>query len=121
MTLTTLVTGATAVAREDAIAGSAKPDLVTALILEGLPGNSSRLDALVQSSSHLFHIVRIAPGCLCCTGNLTMRVMLNRMLRLHPRHLYIGLATSAHLDNIRAFLRESPYNNLLELTKDLQA
>jgi hypothetical protein len=124
VTLTTLVTGATAAARENAIAAAAasamidEPDLITAFILEGLPDGSSRLDAFANSTSH---IIRIAPGCLCCTGNLTMRVTLNRVLRKPPARLYIGLATSMHLERMRAFLNASPYGNLLQLTKDIQA
>lgn len=119
MTLTTLVTGATASAREAAIASAIDPELPTALILEGLPDGNSRLDALLSSPQ--FHIARIAPGCLCCTGNLTMRVTLNRMLRRKPARLYIGLANSEHLENIRLFLSQAPYDALLQLAKDLHA
>lgn len=119
MTPTTLVLGDTAAAREAAIAAAIDPALETALILEGLPDGISRLDALAASPQ--LHIARIAPGCACCTGNLTMRVTLNRMLRGAPTHLYIGLATSQHLEGIRAFLTKAPYDNLLRLTKELHA
>lgn len=119
MTLATLVTGATAAAREAVIAAAIDSDVITALILEGLPDGKSRLDTAADAS-HL-HIARIAPGCLCCTGNLTMRVTLNRMLRRSPARLYIGLATSEHLERIRAFLTQAPYDDLLQLTKDLGA
>ena len=50
-----------------------------------------------------------------------MRVTLNRMLRRPPARLYISLASVDHLDRLRSFLLQSPYNNLLVLTKDLQA
>lgn len=123
MTLATLVTGAAAAAREEAIAraidSERKVEHLTALILEGLPDGSSRLDEFQPSS--LFHVARIAPGCLCCTGNLTMRVTLNRMLRHKPARLYIGLATASHIDQIRLFLSQAPYDKLLQLTKDLHA
>ena len=117
MILTTLVTGATASAREAAIAASIEPGVETALILEGLPNGSTTLD---ETSSHL-HVARIAPGCVCCTGNLTMRVTLNRMIRRRPARLYIGLTSSEHLAQIRLFLTQPPYEDLLQLTKDLHA
>ncbi|HEY0846828.1 MAG TPA: GTPase [Noviherbaspirillum sp.] len=119
MTLATLVTGSTASAREAAIAHAIDPERSNALILEGLPDGNSRLDQFLPSPR--FHVARIAPGCLCCTGNLTMRVTLNRMLRGKPDQLYIALATDAHLDQIRLFLSQAPYDNLLCLTKDLHA
>jgi G3E family GTPase len=113
----TLVTGTSAAAREAAIAAALTPDVRTAIILEGMPDANSGLDAI---SSRL-QIARIAPGCICCTGNLTMRVTLNRLLRAKPEQLYIGLATSAHLAQVRTFLSAAPYDNLLTLTKDLHA
>jgi hypothetical protein len=119
VTLTTLVTGARASVREAAIAAVVEPTVTTALILEGLPDDTARLDALTDS--HPVDIARIAPGCVCCTGNLIMRVTLNRMLRRSPERLYIGLATNAHLEQIRDFLTHSPYDKLLVLTKDLHA
>ena len=118
MTLTTLVIGDTAALREAAIATAVDPASSTALILEGIPDGTSRLDALPFSA---FQIFRIAPGCMCCAGNLTMRVTLNRVLRNRPSRLYIGIASSGHLTGIRDFLIQAPYDNLLELTKDLYA
>lgn len=114
-TLTTLVTGANAAERERAIATALDPGLNTALILEGLPSS-----AMLLANTPRLHVSRIAPGCLCCTGNLVMRVTLNRILRQTPQRLYIGLATSEHLERIRHFLSQSPYGNLLQLTKDLR-
>jgi G3E family GTPase len=119
VTPTTLVTGASAAAREAVIAAAIESGLQTALILEGLPSGTTQLDSIAQSPN--LHIARIAPGCLCCTGNLTMRVTLNRMLRRQPARLYISLATADHLDRLRNFLLQPPYDNLLVLTKDLQA
>ncbi|MDB5764622.1 MAG: GTPase [Herminiimonas sp.] len=117
MTVTTLVTGARASAREAAIAAAIDPECATALILEGLPDGSASLDSFTALSK--MQAVRIAPGCMCCTGNLTMRVTLNRILRRPPARLYISLATSAHLEQIRRFLTQPPYDALLKLTPDL--
>jgi G3E family GTPase len=72
---------------------------------------------LVPSDALL--IARIAPGCLCCTGNLVLRVTLNRLLRRRPERLYIGLAATEHLDQLRSWLQAPPYDQLLELTPDL--
>jgi G3E family GTPase len=118
VTLTTLVIGKTAALREAAIASTTDPAIPTALILEGIPDGSSRLDALASST---FQIFRIAPGCMCCTGSLTMRVTLNRALRSRPSRLYIGIASTAHLAGIHDFLACSPYDNLMQVTKDLHA
>jgi hypothetical protein len=121
-TLTTLVTGPTAVARETAIAGvlaelagSQQPG-PTAIILEGLAPGTSPLDSLP-----LHPPLRIAPGCLCCTGNLVLRVTLNRLLRQRPGRLFIGVARSEHLDQLRSWLQAEPYDQLLRLTPDLKA
>lgn len=122
MTLVTLVTGTSISARESAIAAALEPSEPAALILEGIPDGASRLDLLAgDTSNYPLRIARIAPGCLCCTGNLTMRVTLNRLLRHLPQRLYISLASSEHIEHLRAFLSQAPYDKLLQLTKDLQA
>jgi hypothetical protein len=117
---TTLVTGRTTGAREQLIAAQllASPlhpgNNRCAIVLEGLPDGHP---ILVPSDALL--IERIAPGCLCCTGNLVLRVTLNRILRRRPERLYIGLATMEHLDQLRSWLLSPPYDQLLELTPDL--
>ena len=123
--VTTLVTGPTAGARERSIAAqlaaaapAAPPasaaSACIAVLLEGLPDGTT-----ILSPSPSILIERIAPGCLCCTGNLVLRVTLNRLLRRRPERLYIGLAATAHLDQLRSWLQQPPYDQLLELTPDL--
>jgi len=112
MTLTTLVVGGRAAAREAAIAAAFDPTTPTAVILEGIAPGTSDLDS---SAPHL-QIVRIAPGCMCCVGNLTLRVTLNRLLRKPPSRLFIAVADSTHLAQIRAFLAQQPYDAFLTLT-----
>ncbi|QOY96526.1 GTPase [Massilia sp. UMI-21] len=117
---TTLVTGAAASVREAAIAAlletPCSPDGFSAVILEGLaPGSSSIPDA---SSVRL---VRLAPGCMCCSGNLVLRVTLNRLLRQGPERLFIGVANSEHLDQLRSWLQEAPYDQLLALNPTVRA
>ena len=109
----TLVVGAHIDAREDAIAGLLQHGIPTAVILEGLPSGTSSFPA--ESSSDELRIARIAPGCLCCIGNLTLRVTLNRMLRKHPHRIYISVADATHLSAIEQFLSAAPYDNLLQL------
>jgi hypothetical protein len=118
---TVLVTGPNAAAREAAIA-QALQDPATprsdgaAVILEGLPDGSPVLEI-----SEKLLISRIAPGCLCCAGNLVMRVTLNRLLRQRPARLFIGVADTAHLDQLRSWLRSTPYDQLLALTPELHS
>jgi len=114
---TTLVIGANPAVREAAIRSTMARNAKVAIILEGIP---DAVSSLADNTPEL-QIARIAPGCLCCTGNLTMRVTLNRLLRSKPEQLYIGMATASHIQQLRAFLSAPPYDNLLTLTKDLHA
>ena len=111
----TIVTGATAAARDALVAASLAPGQRSAAILEGLPDGRS---TLLDSSDNLM-LHRVAPACLCCTGNLILRVTLNRILRLRPERLFIGVASLDHLDQLRSWLQTPPYDQLLELTPDL--
>jgi len=112
--LLTLVAGGDAGAREAAIENvlADASGLSTALILEGMPVNALNFDASIQVS-------RIAPGCPCCTGKLTMQVTLNRILRHPPNRLFISVANETHLDAIRDFLMQPPYDSLLTLSDNL--
>ena len=124
---TILVTGTSAGARERCIAAhlaaqwttdsdSSSIGPVGAILLEGLPDGLTTLTA-----SPTLLIERIAPGCLCCTGNLVLRVTLNRLLRRRPAWLVIGLATTEHLDQLRSWLQAPPYDQLLVLGPGLHA
>ncbi|QNA87853.1 GTPase [Massilia sp. Dwa41.01b] len=118
--MTTLVVGPDAARREAAIAQALElPDLRedrVAILLEGMPSGTSPF----ESSENLL-ISRIAPGCLCCAGNLVMRVTLNRLLRQRPARLFIGVASAEHLDQLRSWLSTAPYDQLLALTPDLDS
>ncbi|QJE03182.1 GTP-binding protein [Massilia forsythiae] len=128
--VTTLVVSAGAAVREQAIcarlstlAAAPVPDAgkpmagAPAVILEGIASGSSPLDILAPQ----LHLARIAPGCLCCSGNLVLRVTLNRLLRQRPGRLFIGVARSEHLDQLRSWLQSEPYDQLLTLTPDIDA
>lgn len=110
MTLMTLVYGGTPGDREKAIASAAPPTGASAII-EGLPDGAGVLEALATTSP--LQLQRIAPGCPCCHGNLTVRVMLNRMLRSGPQQIFLGIADASHLPAIREFLQEAQYREWL--------
>ncbi|MBA5636212.1 GTPase [Duganella sp. LX20W] len=126
---TWLVTGATPGAREAAIAAHLQPGLATTVILEGLSDGNSALADLAnpanpapgQPAPPALQLLRIAPGCLHCSGNLVLRVTLNRVLRHAPARLYISMATASHLDQLRDWLSEAPYGSLLALQADIAA
>jgi len=113
MTPTTLVIGGRAPMREAAIAAALDPAVPTAAILEGMASGASDLEA---GAMNALQIVRIAPGCMCCIGNLTLRVTLNRLLRKPPSRLFIAVADSTHLNQVRNFLTQEPYDAFLTLT-----
>lgn len=117
MTLTTLVYGSDSSIREQTIASNFDPACKTVVIAEGLASANGALQVL--EAEEQLQIFRIAPGCPCCSGNLTMRVSLNRILRRPPQRLYLSLASAAHLPQIRNFLQEAQYQSLLSLTEDL--
>jgi hypothetical protein len=120
LTPTTLVTGATAAAREAAIAAALAPQQAAAIILEGLADGNSPL-VYDESAGAQLQVLRIAPGCLCCAGNLVLRVTLNRLLRRPPAQLFIGLADATHVDRLRTMLAMAPYDALLRLEPVLAA
>ena len=114
----TLVSGGSYAQREAAIAASILnfPGGETiAVVLEGLPDGTKHIS---ETSSLRLH--RIAPGCMCCIGNLAMRVTLNRIFRHPPSHLFVSLSSPEHLDKIELFLQQPAYNHLLILDQNLQ-
>lgn len=116
MILMTLVHGGSHRDRENAIATAASQQ-GAAVIIEGLPDGSGLLETFAASGQLQLH--RIAPGCPCCMGNLTVRVTLNRVLRQAPAHLYLGLADASHLPAIREFLQSEGYRQHLSLGPEI--
>lgn len=117
MTLTSLVLGGRAATRESTINSRIDGTQHTAIILEGLPDGHSDLDDL--PATPLLKISRIAPGCMHCIGNLVMRVTLNRILREKPARLYISVANTEHLEQLRQILSQAPYDAWLTLSDDI--
>lgn len=118
MISTTLVTGANAIVREAGIAREIDPAVSTVILLEGLASGRGELESLADEAQ--LQLIRIAPGCPCCTGNLTLKVTLNRILRRPPMRLYLSLASPLHLEKIRQFLSAPPYDGWLRLNQELQ-
>ncbi|MEG2034048.1 MAG: GTPase [Janthinobacterium sp.] len=117
----TLVSGGRAGEREASIAQVLLPEQPSAVILEGLADGNSILADLAEQTSPSFplQLLRIAPGCLCCSGNLVLRVTLNRLLRHPPARLFISLADATHIEQLRTWLTASPYDVLLALQADI--
>ncbi len=119
MTVLSLVLGGSADDRERAIAADLPPGLACAAIIEGLPsGGAAPLNEMPPDVS--LEVVRVAPGCPCCTGNLTMRVTLNRILRRSPARLYLSLSDASHREQVLLFLQAPQYLALLAIGPDLQ-
>ena len=116
MIKTRLIYGLTSIERENKIAAMLAPNSMNAVIIEGIANGNSKLGEIDQNENLI--IQRIAPGCPCCIGNLTMRVTLNRLLRKSPQHLYISLASNEHLPTIREFLQTAQYKDLLTLQEE---
>lgn len=119
MSFVTLVTGPSGKARECAIASRLDPHVFSVVILEGFPSGNSILEN--QSSHPNLKILRIAAGCMCCTGNLVLRVTLNRVLRESPQQIFLSLTDAEHGDALRSFLTAAPYDTLLTLTENCRA
>ncbi len=118
MTVLSLVLGGSADDRERAIAADLPPGLACAAIIEGLPSGTAPLNEIAPDVS--LEVIRVAPGCPCCTGNLTMRVTLNRVLRRSPARLYLSLSDATHRDQVLMFLQAPQYLDLLAIGPDLQ-
>ena len=118
MTVLSLVLGGSANDRERAIAADLPPGLACAAIIEGLPSGAAPLNDIPPDAS--LEVIRVAPGCPCCTGNLTMRVTLNRVLRRSPARLYLSLSDASHREQVLMFLQAPQYLDLLAIGPDLQ-
>lgn len=117
MTAITLVYGRSSKEREQAIATQLNKTCNNVVIAEGIADASGVLAEMCEQK--ILQLFRIAPGCPCCTGNLTMRVTLNRILRQPPQAIYLSLSGNTHLTEIRKFLQDTQYINLLSLTEDI--
>jgi G3E family GTPase len=79
-----------------------------AVIVEGGPGN------LIAPAG--VELVQLAPGCVCCVGQLPLRVTVARMLRLvKPVRLWIEVTTGEHLPELRRQLNGPGFAGAVEI------
>ena len=61
-------------------------------------------------------LARLAPGCVCCVGQLPLRVTLARLVRAHrPQAILLLLASDDHLPRLRALLADGSLGVRFEL------
>jgi hypothetical protein len=61
----------------------------------------------------------LAPGCVCCVGQVPLRVMLTRTVRMHrPDDLLLLLATADHLPRVRALLADGSLGARFDVRPD---
>jgi hypothetical protein len=52
-------------------------------------------------------LARLTPGCVCCVGQVPLRVTLSRTVRAHrPDDILLLLASDGHLPRVRALLAD---------------
>jgi hypothetical protein len=52
-------------------------------------------------------LARLAPGCVCCAGEVLLRTTLTRIVRAHrPAEVLVLIAADAHLQRVRRLLGE---------------
>ncbi|NJM31686.1 MAG: hypothetical protein HC848_00785 [Limnobacter sp.] len=57
------------------------------------------------------HVLRLAPGCVCCSSRLVLTTHLGRTMRLNPPALLIlELDTTSHSQTIAQWLQEPDWH-----------
>lgn len=79
-----------------------------AVVIEGGPGT------FVASGG--ITLVQLAAGCVCCVGQLPLRVTVARLLRqVRPARLWIEIADGAHLPEVRRQLAGPGFHGAITL------
>lgn len=69
-----------------------------------------QLDA--QRKARGIHVLRLSPGCLCCSSKLVLTTHLARTLRLNqPDVLLVELESQSHPDQVLHLLKEPQWND----------
>jgi len=85
-----------------------EPSRGWSVVLEGGPGNLSAPPGVT--------LHQLAPQCVCCAGQLVLRVTLARILRLEkPQRLLLELAHGEHLDQVQSMLQSGSFSAFLRL------
>lgn len=58
------------------------------------------------------HVLRLSPGCLCCSSKLVLTTHLARTLRLNqPKVLLVELESQSHPEQVLKLLNEAQWND----------
>ena len=60
-------------------------------------------------------VVRLAAGCVCCVGQLPLRVTLTRAVRQRPDAILLLLASHQHQSQVRQLLQTNAWSGALHL------
>ena len=61
-------------------------------------------------------LIRLFAGCVCCIGQVALRVSLLKLLRVNPpRDLLLVIADDAHIERVRALVSDGSLGRRLEL------
>ena len=61
-------------------------------------------------------VERLAAGCVCCVGNVPMRVVLTRLLRQHrPASVLLLIAATTHRERVERMLTSAPLDQAVQL------
>jgi len=83
------------------------PEGRRAILTEGL-GSFTTPDGIA--------VARLGGGCVCCVGQVPLRVALTRLMRAErPEHLLLLLADNQHLPRIRSLLTDGSLGVRVEL------
>jgi hypothetical protein len=78
-----------------------------ALVEAGLHELAAPADTLVE---------RLPAGCVCCVGNVVLRVALTRLLRQHrPASVLLLIAANTHRERVERILSSAPLDAALTL------
>lgn len=81
------------------------------LVLEGGPGDLS-LPCTLKS----LHLHQLSSQCVCCVGQLPLRVTLARILRMEkPLRIILELAHDEHLSEVQRLLAHGSFSEYLVL------
>lgn len=78
--------------------------------------------ALVEAGLHDLDVPeatvveRLPAGCVCCVGNVVLRVALTRLLRRHrPANVLLLIAANTHRERVERMLTSAPLGDALNL------
>ncbi len=114
--------------------GNVAAPRVTIAVARGREAQQAAIDAWAQSAASVaaaviaegaffelaappgVAVARLAAGCVCCVGNVPMRVTLTRLLRsTKPARILLLIADATHFERVRALLESGELGTTLEV------